>query len=181
MAIAIVGLGSNLSDPENQLRSALRELDELPGGRCIGHSSLYRSRPLTLKDAPPQPDYINAVAALDTDREPDALLEQLQGLEARHHRVRGERRWGPRTLDLDLLLYDRRRIRDPELTVPHPGLYERNFVLYPLAELLAACDRASLASLWPIADADFVVPGQGSLARLLAQCDTQGLVRIGPG
>jgi len=181
VAIAIIGLGSNLSDPKSQLRSAQRELDELPHCRSIGHSSLYRSAPLVTTYAPgisPQPDYINAVAALDTALEPHALLRQLQNLEVRHHRVRSEQRWGPRTLDLDLLLYDQQHIHELELTVPHPGLYERNFVLYPLAELVEVCDRERLMPLWPAEEADFAIPGQGSLADLLAQCDSQGLEKI---
>jgi len=161
---AYVGLGSNLADPESQLRRALAELNELPQTRCTAHSSLYRSPPLTGPDVPAdQADYLNAVAAVDTELTPADLLSALLSLENRHHRQRAER-WGPRTLDLDLLLYGDRLIDTPELTVPHPGLSERNFVLYPLAELLAGH-----------AD-DLQIPGQGSLTSLLAACPRGELV-----
>lgn len=158
MSIAYIGLGSNLADPEFQLRSALVELNELPQTHCLTHSSLYRSPPLSGPDVPAnQPDYINAVAELDTGLSPLELLHALQALENRHQRQPAER-WGPRTLDLDLLLFGDQMINLPELTVPHPGLYERNFVLYPLAELLAG------------QAADLQIPDKGSLTSLLAAC-----------
>ena len=162
MALAFVGLGSNLADPELQLRTALIELASLPQSRCLGQSSLYRSTPLRLPDSPgkiqDQPDYLNAVAVLDTELSPTELLTALQSLENQHHRQRAER-WGPRTLDLDLLLYGNETIETAELTVPHPGLYERNFVLYPLAEL---ADKLSL---------EVQIPGRGTLADVLSRCD----------
>jgi len=155
---AYVGLGSNLDVPETQLRTALAELDAVPQSRCLAHSSLYRSPPMQGSDVPTgQPDYLNAVAALDTELAPTELLKALQELESRHQRRR-TKRWGPRTLDLDLLLYGEQIINLPELTVPHPGLYERNFVLYPLAELLA--EQAE----------NFQIPGKASLSSLLAAC-----------
>lgn len=166
--IAYIGLGSNLAGPEQQIRSALGELDALPQSRCLAQSSLYRSAPLVVPGVAlgdsvnDQPDYINAVVALETSLEPAALLAELQHMEALHQRIR-EQRWGPRTLDLDLLLYGEDRINTPELTVPHPGLYERNFVLYPLAE---------------IAPPDLPVPGQGSLQALLARCERGELEKI---
>jgi len=165
---AYIGLGSNLADPESQLRSALAELNELPKCRCLAHSSLYRSPPLSGPDVPAdQPDYLNAVAALDTGLNPAELLAALQGLENQHQRQRAQR-WGPRTLDLDLLLFGDQTIAMPDLTVPHPGLYERNFVLYPLAELLA--DRA----------VDMQISGRGSLSSLLSACPRGELEKLNP-
>jgi 2-amino-4-hydroxy-6-hydroxymethyldihydropteridine diphosphokinase len=166
--IAYIGLGSNLAEPEQQIRSAMGELDDLPQSCCLAQSSLYRSAPLAVPGVAlgdsvnDQPDYINAVVALETSLEPAALLAELQQLETLHQRVM-EQRWGPRTLDLDLLLYGEDRINTPELTVPHPGLYERNFVLYPLAE---------------IAPPDLLVPGQGSLQTVLARCERGELEKI---
>ena len=166
--IAYIGLGSNLADPEHQIHTAMRELDGLPQSRCLKQSSLYRSAPMVDPGAVPgdaandQPDYINAVVALETSLKPATLLAELQHLETLHRRVR-EYRWGPRTLDLDLLLYGEERINTPELTVPHPGLYERNFVLYPLAE---------------IAPSDLPVPGQGPLQAVLARCERGELEKI---
>ncbi|KXS37173.1 MAG: 2-amino-4-hydroxy-6-hydroxymethyldihydropteridine diphosphokinase [Halomonadaceae bacterium T82-2] len=129
--LAYVGLGSNLDDPEHQVRRALAELDALPLTRCEAGSPLYRSTPMGPQDQPP---FINAVARLATHLSPLALLDQLQALEQRHRRVR-RRHWGPRTLDLDLLLYGDCRGRWPRLTLPHPGITERNFVLVPLADI----------------------------------------------
>ncbi|WP_445000166.1 2-amino-4-hydroxy-6-hydroxymethyldihydropteridine diphosphokinase [Halomonas mongoliensis] len=128
---AWVGLGSNLDDPRGHVERALAELDGLPLTRQIAASRLYASRPLGPQD---QPDYINAVALLETHLSPLALLDQLQALEQRHRRVR-QRRWGPRTLDLDLLLFDDSRLALSRLTVPHPEMTQRPFVLVPLLEL----------------------------------------------
>ncbi|MEN9728623.1 MAG: hypothetical protein RL434_2989 [Pseudomonadota bacterium] len=129
--LAAVGIGSNLDDPEAQVRSALQTLASLPESRLIAASSLYHSPPLGPQD---QPDYINAVALLETKLGPHALLDALQGVEQAHHRVRG-RHWGPRTLDLDLLTFGPACIADARLTVPHPGLALRAFVVFPLAEI----------------------------------------------
>lgn len=166
MVVAYVGLGSNLARPEIQLRTALTELDVLPQTRCLAHSSLYRSPPMLAPGQPDkQPDYINAVAALNTGLTPTELLMALQSLENSHHRQRTER-WGPRTLDLDILLYGDEIIDLPELTVPHPGLYERNFVLYPLAELVAG-------------QAEYLhIPGRGTLVSLLAACPRGELEKL---
>ena len=161
--LAYIGLGSNLDEPLNQVRSALDELAALPQSHCLAQSSLYRSPPMGPQD---QPDYINAVALLETTLEPLALLAQLQRIEAQHHRQRGLERWGPRTLDLDLLLYDDTEMTTPTLTVPHPGLYERNFVLYPLMEIVAA------------RESDLAIPGRGMLSELMAKCDRDGLERL---
>lgn len=170
VVIAYIGLGSNLAEPESQLHRAFDELHCLPQSRCIAQSSLYRSAPMQAAGAPDdQPDYINAVATLETGLEPLALLAECQRLEELHQRVRG-RRWGPRTLDLDVLLYGEHIIDTPELSVPHPGLYERNFVLYPLAEVVAQSATEQMPRL--------LIPGRGSLASLLAVCSRDGLEKL---
>lgn len=171
MVIAYVGLGSNLAEPESQIQAALAELQTLPQSRCLAHSSLYRSAPMVVPgdSAEDQPDYINAVAALETVLEPAVLLAELQHLEALHQRIR-EQRWGPRTLDLDLLLYGDCTVNTPELTVPHPGLSERNFVLYPLAEIVGEIAAEQVDTLQ--------IPGRGTLASLLAACPRSGLEKV---
>ncbi|MCO7247923.1 2-amino-4-hydroxy-6-hydroxymethyldihydropteridine diphosphokinase [Halomonas sp. Mc5H-6] len=131
MSLAYIGLGSNLDNPMAQVRQALDELARLPLSDVVGASSLYATPPLGPQD---QPDFINAVAALETRLSPLALLDQLQALEQRHRRQR-QRRWGPRTLDLDLLLYGQETIRLPRLRVPHLHMHTRAFVLVPLYEL----------------------------------------------
>jgi 2-amino-4-hydroxy-6-hydroxymethyldihydropteridine diphosphokinase len=168
MSIAYIGIGSNLDDPESQVQRALMELDGIPQSRCNRYSSLYRSAPLVLEESrvsnsglQDQPDYINAVAELETGLPPVDLLQELQSLELVHKRTRGER-WGPRTLDLDILLYDDRKIEIPGLTVPHAGLYERNFVLYPLAEIAP----------------DLEIPGAGGLSGLLGRCERGSLEKL---
>ncbi len=150
MSRAYIGLGSNLQAPRRQLERALEALAALPRSQVLKASRFYRSPPLGPAD---QPDYLNAVALLETELAPLALLDRLQALENAQGRVR-TRRWGPRTLDLDLLLYDRRRIDHPRLQVPHPGIAERDFVLKPLAEIAPGLE----------------VPGLGRVAALLAQC-----------
>lgn len=130
-ARAYVGLGANLDRPRQHVSAAIGELAALPDGQLVARSSLYLSAPMGPKD---QPDYINAVVALETRLPPLALLDQLQALEARHGRRRSVR-WGPRTLDLDLLLYGDQRLDHPRLTLPHPGLTQRSFVVIPLLEI----------------------------------------------
>lgn len=160
---AFVGLGSNLQQPRRQVSAALDELAGLPDTHLTAASGLYRSPPLTGPGvAADQPPYINAVAQLETRLAVEVLLDALQAIEAAHGRVRTGERWGPRTLDLDILLYAGRRIDTPRLQVPHPGLTERNFVLYPLAEIAPDLD----------------IPGQGPLRALLARCPMQGLERL---
>jgi 2-amino-4-hydroxy-6-hydroxymethyldihydropteridine diphosphokinase len=148
---AYIGLGSNQDNPVGQVRRALDELAALPEIRLCASSRLYKSAPLGPVD---QADFINAVAALETRLSPDALLAVLQSLEARHGRMRSALRWGPRPLDLDLLLYGDAVIDSPDLQVPHPGLPERVFVLYPLAEIAP----------------DLAVPGRGTVTELLQRC-----------
>lgn len=167
MELAFIGLGSNLQQPRQQVESALAELQALPHSRCIAQSSLYRSAPLPSGEVATQeqPDYINAVAALQTTLAPLALLAALQALEQAHGRVRKER-WGPRSLDLDLLLYGAQVIETETLTLPHAGLYERNFVLYPLAEIAAEHGL------------EVMVPGTRGLPALLDACAQGDLERL---
>lgn len=128
---AYVGIGSNLEEPEAQVRRAFEALRSLPGTSSFVHSALYRSAPAGPVD---QPDFINAAAAFLTRFRPLELLGKLNDLENVQGRQRGEH-WGPRTLDLDLLVYGRETIDRPDLQVPHPRIQERNFVLLPLAEI----------------------------------------------
>jgi len=128
---AFVALGANIGEPVRHLRAAVEDMAALPGTAVVARSSLYRSAPVGLVD---QPDFINAVVALDTDLEPLALLRALLAVEARHGRVRSVPN-APRTLDLDLLLHGDRQQDEPELTLPHPRMHERAFVLLPLLEI----------------------------------------------
>jgi len=157
---AYIGLGSNLDDPVQQVSRAMAALESLPATRCVARSSLYRSHPL---GEAAQPDYINAVVLLETRLRAHDLLRELQAIEARQGRIRraGER-WGPRTLDLDLLLYGEELYSDPQLTVPHPELVRRDFVLYPMFEITP----------------DLVIPGAGSLRDCLQRCPQRGLQRM---
>lgn len=146
MTAVFIGLGSNLDSPRQQVSSAIEEIAALPKTSLQAQSSLYRSSAVGPGD---QPDYINAVVQIDTSLTPETLLEALQTLENSHGRVRGER-WGARTLDLDILLFGLLQVATPHLTIPHPRLEERNFVLLPLAELDATITLPSgrpLASL----------------------------------
>jgi 2-amino-4-hydroxy-6-hydroxymethyldihydropteridine diphosphokinase len=130
--VAYIGLGGNLADPVTQLRNARRQLGEDPRLKEVAFSSLYRSAPMGPQE---QPDYVNAVMAVETRLTPPALLAVLHEVENAHGRTRVGDRWGPRTLDLDLLLYGTEMVATPTLQVPHPGLGEREFVLVPLLEI----------------------------------------------
>ncbi len=130
-ADAYIGLGSNLDDPEEQLRSAVLSLQQLPDTTIVRVSSFYRTKPVGPEG---QPDYINAVASLHTGLTARQLLEHMQAIENNHGRIRNTH-WGPRTLDLDLLLYDSDIIKEDDLTVPHPEMHKRGFVLFPLCEI----------------------------------------------
>jgi len=156
---AYVALGSNLDDPRAQVERALAALAGLPETRCVLRSSLYRTRPFGPVE---QPDFVNAVAGLLTRLEPAALLAQLQALEAELGRARPVLRWGPRRIDLDLLVHGSACIAEPDLEVPHPGIAERAFVLVPLAEIAP----------------DLVVPGRGRVRDLLARVDSADLERL---
>ncbi|MNJ56604.1 2-amino-4-hydroxy-6-hydroxymethyldihydropteridine pyrophosphokinase [compost metagenome] len=154
-----IGLGSNLAQPLQQLRAALAALAELPLTRLDGVSSFYASDPL---GPPDQPRYVNAVAALDTALAPLELLDALQRIERQQGRVRKAQRWGPRTLDLDILLFGDRQLHDERLTVPHYHMHARPFVLYPLAELAP----------------ELRLPDGRPLGALLDDCPFQGLERL---
>lgn len=159
-ALAFVGLGANLGDPIAQVRAAMRALAQLPCARLRACSSLYRTAPVGDAD---QPDFINAVCVLETERPPLDLLHDLRALETLAGRTRdSERPNGPRTLDLDLLLYDELTVDLPGLTLPHPRMHERAFVLFPLNEL--APDR--------------VIAGFGSVSALAARCAGQRVERV---
>jgi 2-amino-4-hydroxy-6-hydroxymethyldihydropteridine diphosphokinase len=157
---AFVGLGGNVDQPRAHIESALNELTALDSTIVLAASPLYRSRPM---GPPNQPDFINAAVHLQTSLAPFCLLDALQQIEKGHGRVRGGERWGPRPLDLDLLLYGADRIATPRLTVPHPGLAERAFVLYPLFD---------------IAPADLIIPGRGSLGALKARVEGASVEKI---
>lgn len=155
-----IGLGSNLAEPRQQLRGALGALARIPGSQLAAVSSLYLSDPL---GPPDQPRYNNAVAALDTSLSPLTLLDALQAIEQAQGRERKAERWGPRTLDLDILLFGNRLISEPRLTVPHYHMHARAFVLYPLAE---------------IAPAELELPDNRTLAALIEACPFVGLERL---
>ncbi len=156
---AFVGLGSNLDDPRAQLQCALLALTGLPLTKLLARSSLYRSAPLGGLE---QPDYLNAVVALETGLSATGLLIELQAIELQQGRVRSTQRWQSRTLDLDLLLYGEMRLHDETLTVPHPGMAQRAFVLYPLQEIAP----------------DLFIPGLGALSTLIARCPRADLRRL---
>jgi len=143
-----IGLGSNLAEPAAQVERAIAALAALPQSRLLRQSRLYASPPLGPVD---QPDYVNAVVEMDTTLEPVALLNALQGIEQKQGRVR-TRHWGERVIDLDLLLYADMQMESRGLTLPHPGIAARAFVLRPLAEL----------------EPELMIPGQGILRDLLA-------------
>ncbi|AMN77189.1 2-amino-4-hydroxy-6-hydroxymethyldihydropteridine diphosphokinase [Pseudomonas azotoformans] len=153
-----IGMGSNLAAPDQQLRSAIEALAQLPGTTVAGVSAFYQSDSLL----PGQPRYTNAVAALDSNLAPLELLDALQAIENDQGRERLER-WGPRTLDLDILLFGDHLIDEPRLKVPHYQMHLRAFVLYPLAEL---------------APASLALPDGQTLNDLLATCPFVGLERL---
>jgi 2-amino-4-hydroxy-6-hydroxymethyldihydropteridine diphosphokinase len=168
MTTIYIGIGSNLDDPYMQVTEAIAELRQLHGCQFIAASSLYRSQALHVQQSDEyysgaQPDYVNAVVAINTECDPLALLDELQAIEERHGRKRLGKRWAPRTLDLDVLLAGDKIVNHPRLIIPHPGLHERSFVLYPLQEIAP----------------DLVIPGHGPLAGLVVQCDVEGLERLG--
>lgn len=147
--VAYLGLGANLDDPVGQVRAAHRELQQDPEFTELAFSSLYRSAPM---GPPNQPDYVNAVMAVVTRLRPEELLAKLHRIEHAHGRIRAGEHWGPRTLDLDLLLYGGETISTPTLQVPHPGIAEREFVLIPLLEIAPALklpDGRKLGDLLP--------------------------------
>jgi 2-amino-4-hydroxy-6-hydroxymethyldihydropteridine diphosphokinase len=157
---AYIGIGSNLQDPKSQVRRACERLKSVDSTRLVRVSPLYGSKPL---GPVPQPDFVNAVAGVLTALDARALLEELLAIERQFGRPPERRRWGPRVLDLDLLIFGRERRQEPGLTIPHPGIVERNFVLYPLADLAPDLD----------------VPGLGPVAELKEALAPIGLERLG--
>jgi len=157
--VAFVGLGSNLADPVMQIEQARSAINALDKVEEVAFSSLYRSPPMGPSN---QPDYTNAVIKVVTGLPALILLRALQKIENVQGRLRTGEHWGPRTLDLDLLLFGEQCIRVPDLVVPHPGLAERAFVIYPLVEI----------------DDTAQVPGLGSIAQLALDCPLSGLVKM---
>ena len=151
---AYVGLGSNLQGPTRQLEDAFELLAGIPGTRLIKRSSLYRSAPFGGVE---QPDFVNAAAALMTRLSAAELLRELQRIEDERGRERGDVRWGPRVLDLDLLVYSDQKIEEPDLIIPHPGIGERNFVLLPLGEVAPGLNIPGLGQIEKI-DVSFSKP-----------------------
>ncbi len=156
--IAYIGLGSNLDNPVYQLKQALLKLENLPHSQLIKYSSFYHSPPMGSQN---QPDFVNAVAKIKTQLPPIELLQVLHKIENQQGRVRTER-WGPRTLDLDILLYGNQQFQDNILTLPHTGLYFRAFVLYPLYE----CEP------------ELILPDGQRLQDVTQHCVKNGLVRM---
>ncbi len=159
--IAYIGLGSNLEDPVSQLQRAFVDLDGLPGTSLVVRSSLYRSAPLGCPDQSDlqnQPDFVNAVAKVGTNLSPQALLQALLKIEHQHGRERTVRN-APRTLDLDVLLYDDLQLHEHGLTIPHPQMHKRAFVLQPLLEIAPGVS----------------IPGVGLALQSLQDCQDQVL------
>ncbi|MFZ2524959.1 MAG: 2-amino-4-hydroxy-6-hydroxymethyldihydropteridine diphosphokinase [Candidatus Ferrigenium altingense] len=156
--IAFIGLGSNLEDPRSQLQRAFDELGGLPETRLVAHSSLYRSAPLGYPD---QPEFVNAVAKVATALTPQALLQALLQIEHEHGRERTFRN-APRTLDLDVLLYDDTQLHEHGLTIPHPQMHLRAFVLQPLLEIAP----------------DAAISGMGPARQALQNCSDQVLEKL---
>ena len=157
--MAYIGLGSILVDPAAQVRAGLIALQHLPQTEIQACSSLYVSAPIGLVN---QPDFVNAACRVWTQLPARALMQALLDIEKQQGRVRGAAKGGPRTLDLDLLLYGDLILNAPDLTLPHPRLHERAFVLHPLCEL----------------DAGLLIPGRGRAADLLVACADQRVERL---
>ncbi|WNC72761.1 2-amino-4-hydroxy-6-hydroxymethyldihydropteridine diphosphokinase [Thalassotalea psychrophila] len=156
MTIVYIGLGSNLDNPDVQIEQAVAQLGQITKTKCIAVSSLYSSKPMGPQD---QPDYMNAVACIDTILSPIELLDQLQDIELSFGRVRKDERWGARVLDLDILLFGDKIVNNERLTIPHYGMKVREFVIYPLAEL----------------NSNLVLPDGTNVTNLKIQLDDNGL------
>ncbi|MDH3980614.1 MAG: 2-amino-4-hydroxy-6-hydroxymethyldihydropteridine diphosphokinase [Gammaproteobacteria bacterium] len=154
-----VGIGSNLNDPVAQVKEAIEELEVLPDTIMEACSSLYSCKPMGPQD---QPDFVNAVVALDTLLSPADLLQRLQRIEELQGRERDGEKWGPRILDLDLLMYGKKVIDTDELKVPHPGMHERDFVIIPLAEIAG----------------NISIPGHGLLTTLINKVENHSLKKL---
>ena len=156
---AWIGVGSNLEDPRAQVLAAFGRLKQLPRSRLVSTSRLYRSRPF---GPVAQPDFVNAVAGVLTQLDPPALLKELRAIEVSMGRPERHEHWGPRIIDLDLLAWGCERRSDARLTLPHPGIVERNFVLYPLAEIAP----------------DLELSGLGRVADLAAAVTSEGITQL---
>lgn len=156
---AYVGIGSNLSDPRRQVEIAFEALAAIAGTRLVLRSRPWRSKPMGPQD---QPDFVNAAAGLLTTKTPRELLAELQAIERRMGKTGPEVRWGPRLIDLDLLVFGDTPVDEPGLRLPHPGVHQRNFVLYPLAEIAA--------ELW--------VPGLARVRALRERVSGEGIERL---
>ncbi|CAH0538706.1 2-amino-4-hydroxy-6-hydroxymethyldihydropteridine diphosphokinase [Vibrio marisflavi] len=156
MITSYIAIGSNLADPVAQATQAIEALKRLPRSVFVKASMLYSSTPMGPQD---QPDYINAVVEIATELNPLDLLDQTQKIENEHGRVRKSERWGPRTLDLDIILYGDQKVNSERLTIPHYGMKEREFVLYPLAEIAP----------------DLTLPDGTPLQKLLTEVERNGL------
>ena len=156
MSRVFIALGSNLDQPLKQVEAALEAIGRIEKTRLVSCSRYFRTAPLGPKD---QPDYLNAVVELETLLEPEALLDATQKIELQQGRVRKDERWGPRTLDLDILLFGDRVINTPRLTVPHYDMHNRAFMLYPLADIAP----------------DLVFPDGTPLRQRLAQLSDEGI------
>ena len=156
---AYIGVGSNLEDPRAQVLAAITRLARLPRSRLVLASKLYRSLPFGRLQ---QPNFVNAVAGILTQLEPEALMGELHAIESAMGRPERHEHWGPRIIDLDLLAFGSERREEPHLTLPHPGIVERNFVLYPLAEIAP----------------DLVLPGLGRVADLAAAVTAEGITLL---
>ena len=154
-----VALGSNLGQREDHIHSALDDLAALSGVSSLQSSSLYETEPMGPQD---QPSYLNGACSFDYCGSARELMEQLHGIEKHHGRLAGGQRWGPRPLDLDILLFGDQQIKEPDLMIPHIGLPDRSFVLWPLVELNPA----------------LVVPGMGSVQALQRECQEYGIRRF---
>jgi|TARA_B110000240_G_C13493345_1_gene450625 2-amino-4-hydroxy-6-hydroxymethyldihydropteridine diphosphokinase len=154
-----IGLGSNLAQPEKQIQAACDKISALTDSLLIKCSSLYQSQPMGPKD---QPDYVNAVVLIKTALSPNSLLQHTQLIESQQGRIRKANRWGPRTLDLDMLLFGKQQINQEHLTVPHCGMKQREFVLYPLFEIAP----------------DLILPCGEKLADLVLTCPLNGLQKM---
>lgn len=159
---AYIGIGSNLDNPVAQVKEALEELGYLPDTILAAKSGLYSCSPMGPAD---QPDYVNAVAALDTLLSAEDLYRELVRIEDQQGRSREGEKWGPRRIDLDLLMYGKGKIRKKDLVVPHPGMHERDFVIIPLIEIAG----------------NISVPGLGKLSGLLGQCENHSVRKLVTG
>jgi 2-amino-4-hydroxy-6-hydroxymethyldihydropteridine diphosphokinase len=159
---AYIGIGSNLDNPIAQVKEAFEELEYLPDTVFFAKSSLYGCKPMGPED---QPDYVNAVAAVDTLLSAQDLYRELVKIEDMQGRERDGEKWGPRILDLDLLLYGKNKIKTKELVVPHPGMHERDFVIIPLAEIAG----------------NISIPKMGKLSGLLGFCENHSVKKLVTG